>query len=94
MFSDTGNAPAKLIKEFRKKNDKPILRALPSKNQSILEKINWNVKLILNLKMNLLVKSLDYFNHLLKMLFQLKSGKIYNRRLVKTLSEKELIKRF
>ncbi len=27
MFSDTGNAPAKLIKEFRKNNDKPILKA-------------------------------------------------------------------
>ncbi len=27
MFADTANAPAKLIKEFRKKNDKPILKA-------------------------------------------------------------------
>jgi len=27
MFSEVGNAPAKLIKEFRKKNDKPILKA-------------------------------------------------------------------
>ncbi len=26
MFSDTGNAPAKLIKEFRKKADKPVLK--------------------------------------------------------------------
>jgi len=26
MLSDTGNAPAKLIKEFRKKSDKPILK--------------------------------------------------------------------
>ncbi len=26
MFSDTGNVPAKLIKEFRKKSDKPILK--------------------------------------------------------------------
>lgn len=26
MYSDTGNAPAKLIKEFRAKNDKPILK--------------------------------------------------------------------
>ncbi|MDX9929739.1 MAG: 50S ribosomal protein L10 [Bacteroidales bacterium] len=26
MFSNTGNAPAKLIKEFRKKNDKPLLK--------------------------------------------------------------------
>lgn len=26
MLSETGNAPAKLIKEFRKKNDKPILK--------------------------------------------------------------------
>jgi large subunit ribosomal protein L10 len=27
MFSETGNAPAKLIKEFRKSMDKPILKA-------------------------------------------------------------------
>jgi len=27
MFSDTGNAPAKLIKEFRKNHDKPVLKA-------------------------------------------------------------------
>ena len=26
MFSETGNAPAKLIKEFRKKSEKPILK--------------------------------------------------------------------
>ena len=26
MFSEVGNAPAKLIKEFRKKNDKPLLK--------------------------------------------------------------------
>jgi large subunit ribosomal protein L10 len=26
MFSETGNIPAKLIKEFRKKNDKPLLK--------------------------------------------------------------------
>jgi len=27
MFSQTGNVPAKLIKEFRKTNDKPVLKA-------------------------------------------------------------------
>jgi len=26
MFSEVGNAPAKLIQEFRKKNEKPILK--------------------------------------------------------------------
>ena len=26
MFSEAGNAPAKIIKEFRKKSDKPILK--------------------------------------------------------------------
>jgi len=26
MFSEVGNAPARLIKEFRKKNDKPLLK--------------------------------------------------------------------
>ena len=27
MFAETGKAPAQLIKEFRKKNDKPVLKA-------------------------------------------------------------------
>jgi len=27
MFTDTSNAPAKVIKEFRKKNQKPALKA-------------------------------------------------------------------
>lgn len=27
MLSETGNVPARLIKEFRKKNDKPVLKA-------------------------------------------------------------------
>lgn len=27
MFSETGNVPAKLIKEFRKKHDRPLLKA-------------------------------------------------------------------
>lgn len=27
LFSDTGNVPAKLIKEFRKKHDRPLLKA-------------------------------------------------------------------
>ena len=27
MFAEVGNAPAKLIKDFRKKEDKPILKA-------------------------------------------------------------------
>ena len=26
MYSETGNAPAKVIKEFRKKNEKPLLK--------------------------------------------------------------------
>ncbi|MFT7666980.1 MAG: large subunit ribosomal protein L10, partial [Patiriisocius sp.] len=26
LFSDTGNAPAKIIQEFRKKSDKPLLK--------------------------------------------------------------------
>ena len=26
MYSETGNAPAKVIKDFRKKSDKPLLK--------------------------------------------------------------------
>ena len=28
MFTDVANAPAKLIKEFRKKHDRPIFKAI------------------------------------------------------------------
>ena len=37
MQSDAGNKAAKVIKEFRKKNDKPILKAAHLKMAYILE---------------------------------------------------------
>ncbi|QTN38862.1 50S ribosomal protein L10 [Cryomorphaceae bacterium] len=42
MISDTGNAPAKLIKDFRKKSDKPIIKGPSLKKQSTLAVISWN----------------------------------------------------
>jgi large subunit ribosomal protein L10 len=47
MFSETGNAPAKLIKEFRKKGDRPLLKGayvgegiyLGDENLTVLENI-------------------------------------------------------
>ena len=33
MFSETGNAPAKVIKAFRKKSDKPLLKGALLKKQ-------------------------------------------------------------
>ncbi len=71
MFSETGNAPAKVIKEFRKKSDKPLLKEPTSKSQFTLATINWIVWLNLNRKTNLLEKSSGCCNHLLKMLFRL-----------------------
>ena len=36
MFSEAGNSPAKLIKDFRKKSDKPVLKGAILRNPFIL----------------------------------------------------------
>jgi ribosomal protein L10 len=41
MFAETGNAPAKLIKEFRRESNCPKLRQHMLKNRSILATISW-----------------------------------------------------
>jgi len=54
MFSEAGNAPAKLIKEFRKKNERPILKGayvgesiyLGDESVSVLENIKSKEELI------------------------------------------------
>lgn len=54
MFSETGNAPAKLIKEMRKKSDRPILKGawvgesiyLGDENVAVLENIKSKEELI------------------------------------------------
>ena len=54
MFSETGNAPAKLIKELRKKSERPILKGayvgesiyLGDENVSVLENIKSKEELI------------------------------------------------
>ena len=40
MYSEVGNAPAKLIKEFRKKSEKPILKGAAIEELFILVTIN------------------------------------------------------
>jgi large subunit ribosomal protein L10 len=40
MYSETGNAPAKVIKNFRKKSDKPCLKVLSLKKLFTLAMIN------------------------------------------------------
>jgi large subunit ribosomal protein L10 len=40
MYSETGNVPAKLIKEFRKKSDKPLLKGALLKKPFILVTIS------------------------------------------------------
>ncbi len=54
MFSEVGNAPARLIKEMRKKNDRPLLKGawvgesiyLGDENLSVLESIKSKEELI------------------------------------------------
>lgn len=90
MFTDTANAPAKLIKEFRKKNDKPVL-----KGAFVEESIYIGDE---NLDMLASLKSKDELIGDIVMLLQspaknvvsgLQSGKSTLAGLVKTLSERE-----
>ena len=52
MLSETGNAPAKLIKEFRKKHDKPVLKAAFVEECAYVGEISWTLSLALNRKKN------------------------------------------
>jgi large subunit ribosomal protein L10 len=90
MFSDTGNIPAKLIAEFRKKHDKPILKAayveqsiyIGDKNLEVLSMLKSREELIENI-----IRLLR--SPVINVLSALQSGNNILSGVVKTLSQKE-----
>ena len=73
MLSSIGNSPAKVIKKFRKDGDKPILKGAFVDEAIYIGDEHIEALFNLNPKKKLLEKSLLFFNHQLKMLFQLLS---------------------
>jgi len=60
MFAESGNAPAKLIKEFRKKSDKPYLKGAYVEEVSYLG--NDQLEMLVNIKTkNELIKQISFF---------------------------------
>jgi len=89
LLSNTGNAPAKLIKEFRKKNKKPILKAAFVEECTYLgdEMLD---KLVTIKSKNELVADLVFLlqSPVRNVISSLESGKHIIAGVVKTLSEK------
>jgi large subunit ribosomal protein L10 len=90
MFCETGNAPAKLIQDFRRQNQKPILKAAYVE-ESVYIGDN-QVAALVNIKSkNELIADLIFLlqSPMKTVLGQLESGKHIIGGLVKTLSERE-----
>ena len=67
MFSEVGNAPAKIIKEFRKKSDKPLLKGAYIEEAIYVGDENLDVLVSIKSKEELIL--LHYFNLQLRMLY-------------------------
>ena len=70
LLSETGNAPAKIIKEFRKKSDKPVLKGAYIEEAIYVGDDQLENLVNIKSKKNLLEILLDCYNRLLRMLFQ------------------------
>jgi large subunit ribosomal protein L10 len=90
MLSDTGNLPAKLIKDFRKKNDKPILKGAFVEESVYVGDDQLNSLVDIKSKDELLGEIVGLLQSPAKnVISALTSGKNTIAGLVKTLSEKE-----
>jgi large subunit ribosomal protein L10 len=90
MLSDTGNLPAKLIKDFRKKNDKPVLKGAFVEESVYLGDEQLNSLVDIKSKDELLGEIVGLLQSPAKnVISALTSGKNTIAGLVKTLSEKE-----
>jgi len=76
MFSEVGNAPAKLIQDFRKGNEKPLLKGAYIEEAVFVGDNQLSTLISIKSKEDLLVISLDYYNLQLKMLSLLLKGKV------------------
>ena len=89
MFTETGNAPAKLIKEFRKKFDKPILKGAYVEESIYIGDDQLEALVNVKSKEELLGDLIGLLQSPIKtVISQLKSGNDILSGVVKTLSEK------
>jgi large subunit ribosomal protein L10 len=90
MLSDTGNLPAKLIKDFRKKNDKPVLKGAFVEESVYLGDDQLNSLVDIKSKDELIGEIVGLLQSPAKnVISALTSSKSTIAGLVKTLSEKE-----
>jgi large subunit ribosomal protein L10 len=89
MFTDTGNAPAKMIKEFRKKFEKPIIKAAYVEESIYIGDDQLENLVNVKSKEELLGDLIALLQSPIKtVMSQLKSGNDILSGVVKTLSEK------
>jgi len=90
MYSDAGNAPAKIIKEFRKKHDKPILKAAYIEESIYIGDENLSTLCDIKSKDELIGEVIALLQSPAKnVVSALQSGKHTIAGLVKTLAERE-----
>lgn len=90
MLSDTGNLPAKLIKDFRKKNDKPVLKGAFVEESVYIGDDQLNSLVDIKSKDELIGEIIGLLQSPAKnVILALTSSKSTIAGLVKTLSEKE-----
>jgi len=90
MYSEAGNAPAKLIKEFRKKHDKPVLKAAYVEESIYIGDENLSALCDIKSKDELIGEVIGLLQSPAKnVVSALQSGKHTIAGLVKALAEKE-----
>jgi len=90
MFADTGNAPAKLIKDFRKEKGKPILKAAFVEESFYLGDNQLNILATLKSKNELIADVIALLQSpAQRVISQLQSGGNILSGVVKTLGERE-----
>jgi len=90
MFTETGNVPAKLIKEFRKKNPKPLLKAAFVEESIYVGENQLEALASLKSKNELVADVIALLQSPAKnVISSLQSGRNILAGVVKTLSEKE-----
>jgi len=90
MFSNSGNIPAKLIKEFRKKHDKPILKAAYVEESIYIGEEQLNALVNIKSKEELVGDIINLLQSPIKnVISSLQSGGNKLAGIVKTLSEKQ-----
>ena len=90
MFTETGNLPAKLIKEFRKKHEKPLLKAAFVEESVYLGEDQLEALIAVKSKNELIADLVSLLNSPMRnLLSQLQSGGNIINGVLETLKEKE-----